>query len=146
MEVNYSRGNTSTARTGRQDTNGATTGASPGTLGAFTYKGAMGLNPDDHAEGSGICAGSRQPFCVDGHLDPRKVIDTGMMNGDFPAPLLAFDEDDEVFVNSQLDGILQQRLVGQPRRPRRCGDRQFPRGASSGGIRLAKLDCIRLLI
>lgn len=101
MEVNYGRGNTPTARTGRQDTNGATTGASPGTLGAFTYKGAMGLNPDDHAEGSGICAGSRQPFCVDGHLDPRKVIDIGMMNGDFPAPLLAFDEDDEVFVNSR---------------------------------------------
>ena len=96
----YGRGKTPTARTGRQDTDGAITGTSPGTLGAFTYKGAMGLNPDDHAEGSGICAGSRQPFCVDGHLDPRRATDIGVMNGDFPAPLLAFDEDDEVFVNS----------------------------------------------
>jgi hypothetical protein len=68
--------------------------------GAFTYKGAMGLNPDDHAEGRGICAGSRQPFCVDGHLDPRQVTDIGVMNADLPATLLAFDEDDEVFVNS----------------------------------------------
>jgi hypothetical protein len=60
----------------------------------------MGLNPDDHAEGSGICAGSWRPFCVDGHLDPPQVIDSGVMNGDFPAPVLAFDGDDEVFVNS----------------------------------------------
>lgn len=41
---------------------GAITGTSPGTLGAFAYKGAMGLNPDDHAEGSGICRGSRFPL------------------------------------------------------------------------------------
>ena len=146
MEVNYGHGKTPTARTGRQETDGATTGSSPGTLGAFSYKGAMGLNPDEHAEASGICVRSRQPFGVDGHLDPRQVIDIGVMNGDFPAPLLAFDDDDEVFVNSHWMGTLQQWLAGQPRRPRRCGKRQFPRGASSGGIRLAELDCIRLLI
>ena len=93
MEVNYGRCKRPTARTGRQDTDGATTGASPGTLGAFTYQGAMGL-PDDHAEASGICDGSRQPFCIDGHLDPRQVIDIGVMNGGSPAPLLAFDKDD----------------------------------------------------
>jgi len=82
MEVNYGRGKTPTARAGQQNTDGATTGDSPGTLGAFTYKGAMGLNPDDHAEGSGICAGSRQPVYVDGHLDPHHVIKIGVMNGD----------------------------------------------------------------
>jgi hypothetical protein len=81
-------------------------------LRAFTYKGAMGLNPDDHAEGSGICRGSRFPLMA---LGPTSG---GVINGDFPAPLLAFDEDDEVF---------DQRLAGQPRRRRRCGDRQFPR-------------------
>jgi hypothetical protein len=100
MDVNYGRGKTPTARTGRQDNDGATTGVPPGTLGKFTYKGAMGLNPDDHVEASGICAGSRQPFCVDGHSDPRQAIYIWVMNGDFPAPLLAFDEDDEAFVNS----------------------------------------------
>jgi hypothetical protein len=104
MDVNYGRGKTPTARTGRQDTDGATTGTSPGTLRAFTNKGAKGLNPDD----------------VDGHFGPTSG---GVINGDFPATLLAFDEDDEVFV---------QRLAGQPRRPRRCGDRQFPREAFSG--------------
>jgi hypothetical protein len=97
----YDRGKTSTARTGQQNTDGAATAASPGTLGAFTYKkGAMGLNPDDHAEASGICSGSGQPFCVDGHLDLSHAIDIGVMNGDFPPPLLAFNEDHEVFVNS----------------------------------------------
>ena len=66
--------------------------------GAFMYQGAMGLNPDDHAEGRGIRAGSQQPFCVDGHLDPRQVINIGVMYGD--CPLLPFDEGDEVFVIS----------------------------------------------
>jgi hypothetical protein len=67
-----------------KDTDGAITGTSPGTLGAFTYKGPMGLNPDDHAEGSGICAGSRHLFWVDGHLDPRQVIDIGGDERRFP--------------------------------------------------------------
>jgi hypothetical protein len=77
-------------------------------------------------------------------LDPRQVIDIGVMNGGFPAPL-AFDEDDEVFDSHWM-------AFSNKGWPVKRGDRldvvigNFPRGASPDGIRLAELDCIRLLI
>ena len=55
--------------------------------GSFTYNGAVGLAPDtDHG---GI---------IDGHVDPRPIMDIGVMNGNIPAPLMAIDEDDEFFL------------------------------------------------
>jgi hypothetical protein len=38
------------------------------------------------------------PAVLDGHVDPRQIIDIGVMNGNIPAPLVAFDEDDEMFL------------------------------------------------
>lgn len=73
-------------------TDGAASGASPGTLGPFPYTGAVGLNPDIDAPASGICGGSGQPSSLDGHVDPRQIINIPVMNGNIPAPLLAFDE------------------------------------------------------
>jgi len=33
-----------------------------------------------------------------GHVDPRPIMDVGVMNGNIPAPLMAIDEDDEFFL------------------------------------------------
>jgi hypothetical protein len=36
--------------------------------------------------------------CLTGHVDPRPIMDVGVMNGNIPAPLMAIDEDDEFFL------------------------------------------------
>jgi len=38
------------------------------------------------------------PRALDGHVDPRQIMDVGVMNGNLPAPLMAIDEDDEFFL------------------------------------------------
>ena len=35
---------------------------------------------------------------LDGHVDPRPIMDIGVLNGNIPAPLMAIDEDDEFFL------------------------------------------------
>jgi hypothetical protein len=45
---------------------------------------------------------------LDGHVDPRPIIDIGVMNGSIPAPLLAFDEDDEVFFTLTNVGMIMR--------------------------------------
>jgi len=49
--------------------------------------GAVGLVPDPEAGGA-----------ITGHVDPRPIMDVGVMNGNMPAPLMAIDEDDEFFL------------------------------------------------
>ena len=85
-------------------TDGVTSGASRGTLGSFTYNGAIGLNPDLDA----IAAGSCTAPCLDGHVDPRQIIDVGVMNGNIPAPLIAIDEDDELFLTLSNVGMIMR--------------------------------------
>ena len=53
----------------------------------FTYNGAVGQVPD-------LDNGA----AIDGHVDPRPIMDVGVMNGNIPAPLMALDEDDEFFL------------------------------------------------
>src|SRR6266478_5936192 len=60
----------------------------------FTYNGAVGLAPDVDAIAAGTCTAP----CLDGHVDPRPIMDVGVMNGNMPAPLMAIDEDDEFFL------------------------------------------------
>jgi len=83
---------------------GATSGASPGTPSAFTYNGAVGLMPDLDAISSGTCTAP----CLDGHVDPRQIMDVGVMNGNIPAPLVAFDEDDEMFLTLTNVGMIMR--------------------------------------
>jgi len=45
---------------------------------------------------------------LDGHVDPRQITDVGVMNGNIPAPLLAFDEDDEVFFTLTNVGMIMR--------------------------------------
>jgi hypothetical protein len=45
------------------------------------------------------CTGSvSNSACLTGHVDPRPIMDVAVMNGNIPAPLIAFDEDDELFL------------------------------------------------
>jgi len=52
-----------------------------------TFNGAVGLVPDPEAG-----------MALTGHVDPRPIMDVGIMNGNMPAPLMAIDEDDEFFL------------------------------------------------
>ena len=45
---------------------------------------------------------------VDGHVDPRQIMDVGVMNGNIPAPLIAFDEDDELFLTLTNVGMIMR--------------------------------------
>jgi FtsP/CotA-like multicopper oxidase with cupredoxin domain len=69
-------------------------GPGPNPLSMFPYNGAVGLAPDLDAIASGACTAP----CLDGHVDPRPIMDVGVMNGNMPAPLFAIDEDDEFFL------------------------------------------------
>lgn len=51
-----------------------------------SFNGAVGLVPDP-------VTGT-----LDGHVDPRLIMDVGVMNANEPAPLMAIDEDDEFFL------------------------------------------------
>ena len=68
----------------------------------FTFNGAVGLVPN--ADRLAECAADPTlPGCagydgIDGHVDPRAIMDVGVMNGNIPAPLMAIDEDDEFFL------------------------------------------------
>jgi hypothetical protein len=78
--------------------NGAndTTFADPGTL-TFSYNGAVGQVPDLDNSGA-----------IDGHVDPRPIMDVGVMNGNIPAPLMAIDEDDEFFLTLTNVGMVMR--------------------------------------
>jgi hypothetical protein len=45
---------------------------------------------------------------IDGHVDPRQIMDVGVMNGSIPAPLVAFDEDDEMFLTLTNVGMIMR--------------------------------------
>ena len=81
-----------------------TDGAVPTTLGNFTYNGAVGLAPDLDAQNDSNC---KAP-CLDGHVDPRQIMDVGVMNGNIPAPLMAMDEDDEFFLTLSNVGMIMR--------------------------------------
>jgi FtsP/CotA-like multicopper oxidase with cupredoxin domain len=82
----------------------ATTDGGPSGLSAFTYNGAVGLAPDADNIAAGNCAAP----CLDGHVDPRQITDIGVMNGNIPAPLMAFDEDDEFFLTLTNVGMIMR--------------------------------------
>jgi FtsP/CotA-like multicopper oxidase with cupredoxin domain len=71
----------------------------PLTSGLTNYNGAVGLAPN-----LDLPAGSP----IDGHVDPRPIMDVGVMNGNIPAPLLAIDEDDEFFLTLTNVGMVMR--------------------------------------
>src|SRR5258708_5466185 len=54
---------------------------------AYSFNGAIGLVPDPAANNA-----------LDGHVDPRLIMDVGVLNGNIPAPMIAIDEGDELFL------------------------------------------------
>ena len=84
---------------------------------AFTWNGAVGLTPDaDCVDGNkaALLAGTPLPCPnlpasgLDGHVDPRQIEDVGVMNGNIPAPLVAIDEDDELFLTLSNVGMIMR--------------------------------------
>jgi FtsP/CotA-like multicopper oxidase with cupredoxin domain len=90
---------------------------------SFSYNGAVGLAPDaDCIAGNNAALATVPPAplpCpavpmsgpykgLDGHVDPRQIVDVGMMNGNIPAPLVAFDEDDEMFLGLTNVGMIMR--------------------------------------
>ena len=74
-----------------------------------SWNGAVGITPDpaaaDNPDGTRnnalavACAGDNPPAqCFTGHVDARSIMDVGVLNGNMPAPLIAIDEDDELFL------------------------------------------------
>jgi hypothetical protein len=73
---------------------------------AFQYvDSAAGLATDT---GNDLAATAASPQAYDGHVDPRPIMDVGVMNGNIPAPLAAFDEDDEFFLTLTNVGMIMR--------------------------------------
>jgi FtsP/CotA-like multicopper oxidase with cupredoxin domain len=101
--------------------NGTTyTGGSGGSAAApFTFNGAIGLTPDaDCIAGNAAALAANPPLplpCpglpanhLTGHVDPRQIMDVGVMNGNIPAPLITMDEDDEFFLTLTNVGMIMR--------------------------------------
>jgi len=58
---------------------------------------------------SNACTTTNPPAqCLTGHVDPRQMMDIGVMNGNIPAPLMAIDEDDEFFLTLSNVGMIMR--------------------------------------
>jgi FtsP/CotA-like multicopper oxidase with cupredoxin domain len=83
---------------------------------AFTYNGAIGQVPDATCAAEPASCILNTPVTptsgtfayIDGHVDPRQIMDVGVMNGNIPAPLMAFDEDDEFFLTLTNVGMIMR--------------------------------------
>jgi FtsP/CotA-like multicopper oxidase with cupredoxin domain len=82
--------------------------ATKGLVAFNNYNGAIGQVPDTDAQADGLCGATGQPSCMDGHVDPRPIMDVGVMNGNIPAPLMALDEDDEFFLTLTNVGMIMR--------------------------------------
>jgi FtsP/CotA-like multicopper oxidase with cupredoxin domain len=74
----------------------------------FAFNGAVGLTPDVDCLSDPTCAASIPASGLDGHVDPRQIMDVGVMNGNIPAPLMAIDEDDEFFLTLTNTGMIMR--------------------------------------
>ena len=73
---------------------------------AFQYVDTLsGLAEDT---GNDLAATASSPPVIDGHVDPRQIMDIGVMNGNIPGPLFAFDEDDEFFLTLTNVGMIMR--------------------------------------
>jgi hypothetical protein len=72
---------------------------------AFQYCVTTAGRPDVNE--SQTAAASSVPS-YDGHVDPRPIMDVGVMNGNIPAPLFAIAEDDEFFLTLTNVGMIMR--------------------------------------
>ena len=81
------------------------------TLITVNYTGSGYLTPPAVTIGpaANACSGPTPPAgCITGHVDPRQIMDIGVMNGNIPAPLVAMDEDDEMFLTLTNVGMIMR--------------------------------------
>ncbi len=74
----------------------------------FNWNGAVGLTPDADCLADPTCSSTIPASGLDGHVDPRQIMDVGVMNGNIPAPLMAIDEDDEFFLTLSNVGMIMR--------------------------------------
>jgi Multicopper oxidase len=73
---------------------------------ALTYTASgTGLPPNTGNNDAGTAAAVSM---VDGHVDPRPIMDVGVMNGNLPSPLMVIDEDDEFFLTLTNVGMIMR--------------------------------------
>jgi FtsP/CotA-like multicopper oxidase with cupredoxin domain len=80
----------------------------PTPVAGFSYNGAIGQQPDAECLADAACAPGIPASGIDGHVDPRQIMDVGVMNGNIPAPLMAIDEDDEFFLTLTNVGMIMR--------------------------------------
>jgi len=86
----------------------STSGISPDGVSEYPFQytaTATGLAADT---GNDLAAYASSPPTLDGHVDPRPIMDVGVMNGNIPAPLITFDEDDEFFLTLTNVGMIMR--------------------------------------
>jgi len=86
----------------------------------YNFNAAVGLVPDPNLtqyDGvNGTYSGpncvtkeaASNPACMTGHVDPRLIMDVGVMNANEPAPLIVIDEDDELFLTLTNVGMIMR--------------------------------------
>jgi FtsP/CotA-like multicopper oxidase with cupredoxin domain len=89
---------------------------------SYSFNGAIGLVPDVEAQDGNIppqptsgpgseltpAAWAQQHAALTGHIDPRLAMDVGVMNGNIPAPMIAIDEGDELFLTLTNVGMVMR--------------------------------------
>jgi FtsP/CotA-like multicopper oxidase with cupredoxin domain len=73
---------------------------------AFTYTDAAAAGQAEITESATATAALAAR--LDGHVDPRPILNVGVMNGNIPAPLMAIDEDDEFFLTLTNVGMMMR--------------------------------------
>jgi FtsP/CotA-like multicopper oxidase with cupredoxin domain len=88
---------------------GATVRTATGIYSA-TSAGTSGANPPTGTGNSfdGGVHWAYQGTLLDGHVDARPIMDVGVMNANQPAPLIAIDEDDELFLTLTNVGMIMR--------------------------------------
>jgi len=83
--------------------------------GTFASNGAVGLTTDPEVSSDPLCQPTNlnphPDYCttgLTGHVDPRQIMDVGVMNGNIPAPMMAIDEDDEFFLTLTNVGMIMR--------------------------------------
>ena len=89
----------------------------------YAFNGAVGLVPDVEALNGGTASGGALPpapvgvdpvqwaiqhALLTGHVDPRLIMDVGVLNGNIPAPMIAIDEGDELFLTLTNVGMVMR--------------------------------------
>lgn len=80
----------------------------PATSSLTTYNGAVGVVPNADCLADPSACPNTPASGIDGHVDPRPIMDVGVMNGNIPAPLMAIDEDDEFFLTLTNVGMIMR--------------------------------------